>query len=101
MMPYFHEFDELRVLVNDAGYTIRVNPINGIVELLDEMNAVTFRCIPAFELIAPDERVFGSSVEFADDVNGDGIQDYYFKTPFWTQVFYALPIFPGTPSTLP
>ncbi|HWK54595.1 MAG TPA: hypothetical protein VNR18_09505 [Hyphomicrobiales bacterium] len=75
--------------IEDLEWSFKANSVNGQLQVWDGEGRLLGRGIPAYQ-VSEAEKVDEPSLKLGEDVNGDGLRDWVFRSGTRSQVIYNL-----------
>ena len=91
LVPSPHNLESFQKMMDQMGKSFRINPLDGIVELLFSDGSVDLRLLPDYLLSQSGGTSLEAELVNVGDLNNDGFDDFNYITPGLSQVFFGLP----------
>ncbi|HWK53711.1 MAG TPA: hypothetical protein VNR18_05030, partial [Hyphomicrobiales bacterium] len=89
VLPYLHDVQGFGRWIEDLEWSFKASSVNGQLQVWDSEGRLLGRGIPAYQ-VSEAEKVDEPSLKLGEDVNGDGLRDWVFRSGTRSQVIYNL-----------
>jgi hypothetical protein len=91
LTPFAHHLADLRTWLSELGWSVIIEPLSGHLLVTGSDGTLVWRGLPDL-LVRADPTAVDFSIEWAGDMNGDGLDDIRLRGGGYAQVIFSQPL---------